>query len=77
MGMMTYEGTPPFGLVGVQRGSADAVGDTVEMVLHVSDPALSPLLERIHIPLTAMVAGHLGNALLSASITAQQNSRKT
>jgi hypothetical protein len=76
MGVITYAGLPPFGLLGVQSGSADAAGDTVEMTLHISDPDLSPVMERIHIPLSARAAGFLGKALQSAAIDAEANARR-
>ncbi len=76
MGLITYEGPPPFGLIGVQTGSADAVGDVVEMVLSVSLPDLSPVPIRIQIPLVASVAMALGNALRAAALRAEQNGLK-
>jgi hypothetical protein len=76
MGIITYEGPPPFGLLGVQSGLAYAVGTAVELALKVSDPGLSPVIEQIQIPLSARAAMDLGKALQAAALEAEQNALK-
>lgn len=75
MGMVTFEGPPPYGLLVEKAAEACAVDEKVEMTL-LSAPAISPEPIPLKVQLTSAVAVDLETQLQTAAILAEQNSRK-
>jgi hypothetical protein len=70
-----FEGAPPFDLPVAQTAEALAVGETVEVILTVSLPDISPRLVQIRAQMTWKTARDLGIQLAPVSMTAEINAR--
>jgi hypothetical protein len=73
MGEITYQGEAPYHLPNVQRATARAVNNAVEMTLHavVLDQEPNPVPVRILV--TWHVAQTLGHELVGAAMQAELN----
>jgi hypothetical protein len=69
MGLINFEGDPPFDLPLVKNAEARAVGEVVELVLHLLLPN-EPEATLVCVKITADAAMRLSRQLLPAAATA-------
>jgi hypothetical protein len=73
VGTIIFEGSPPFGLAGVQAASADAAAEGVEMILDVKQPDIFPLPVQVRVSLTQKAAVALATDLRLAALKVERN----
>jgi len=73
MGEITYQGEAPYHLPNVQRATAHAVNDVVEVTLYSIVPDQGPTPVPIRVLVTWHVAQTLGNELVGAAMQAESN----
>lgn len=76
MGNVRFEGDPPYDLPPSQTAEVQAVGETVELTLHIIVPGklLSPA--PIRVQMTATVARGLAGQMTAAATAAEMRARE-